>query len=260
MGQNVSPERKKLVVFLGPAGSGKTTLVGSYGKWLEKEMNVKVSYVNLDPGAEVLFYSPDFDIRELFTIRDIMVKEKLGPNGAFIRGMDLMLQMKKEILDSIKKIEGDYILVDTPGQMELFVFRETGPELLSALRYVGYVVGVLLFDPVMASSPPSLVAMKLLSLVVQLRLGIDNVLILNKIDAVKNSDVLRLVEDYESLKEALAFDSKGLVSDMASSLIDVVEEYTPASRLVKISALKKAGFEELYDILHEVFCTCGDLT
>ena len=189
-----------------------------------------------------------------------MNKERLGPNGAFIRCMDLILKKKKIILDSISEMNGEYVLIDTPGQMELFVFRKAGPELISELRKLGHVICVLIIDPLMTDSPSSLVAMILLSLVVQLRLEVDNVIVLNKIDAIKNKTLLNLVENRKKLERALVSASEGLISDIALSLIDIIGEYAPASRLVKISALKEIGFEELYDILHEIFCVCGDLT
>ena len=260
MGGSSISRKKYIIVFLGPAGSGKTTLTGSYGNWLKEKTGISVGFVNLDPGTETLCYSADFDIRGLITVRDIMVKEGLGPNGAFIKCMDLMLQNKEIILNSIRKIEKEYVLIDTPGQMEVFVFRKAGPELISTLKELGPVICVLIFDPIMADSPSSLVAMMLLSLVVQLRLEVDNVVVLNKVDAIEDKSLLDLVENRENLKSILASSSEGLVSDMALSLIDIIGEYTSASRLVKISALKKIGFEELYDILHEIFCVCGDLT
>ncbi|MCD6458727.1 MAG: ATP/GTP-binding protein [Thermoproteales archaeon] len=253
-------DSKQITIFLGPAGSGKTTMVGAFGSWLSNSIKMNVGYVNLDPGAEILPYKPHFDIRKMFTIKDIMIREKLGPNGAFIKSMDLMLKSKSKILAAIKGIRSDFILIDTPGQMELFVFRETGPAFLMKLKEIGYVVGVLIFDPVMAQSPSSFVAMKLLSIVAQLRLGIDNIIVLNKIDAIKDKNVLKMIEDSRYLKEVLSESCEGVIGDMAFSLLNVIDDYMPASRLVKISALKSIGFEELYDILHEIFCTCGDLT
>jgi len=51
------------VIFLGPAGSGKTTLTARFGKWLKDKMGYKVNFVNPDPGCEYLPYEPDFDIK-----------------------------------------------------------------------------------------------------------------------------------------------------------------------------------------------------
>ncbi len=39
------------IIFVGPAASGKTSLVKSYGDWLEG-MGYSVARVNLDPAAK----------------------------------------------------------------------------------------------------------------------------------------------------------------------------------------------------------------
>jgi len=76
------------VLLLGPAGSGKTSLATTFGKWIRSEMGSNISYINLDPGCTSLPYRPSFDIRDHFTIEEIMRKEELGPNGAMIRGAE----------------------------------------------------------------------------------------------------------------------------------------------------------------------------
>ncbi|MEM4482021.1 MAG: ATP/GTP-binding protein, partial [Desulfurococcaceae archaeon] len=115
-----------IAIFTGPAGSGKTSLVKGYSDWIKANLFLKVGVVNLDPGAEILNYSPVFDIRNIFTLSNIMERYNLGPNGAFIKASDLLLENINEILSSppfSRLSEWDIILVDTPGQMEAFLFR-----------------------------------------------------------------------------------------------------------------------------------------
>ncbi len=57
------------IMFLGPAGCGKTSLVEKFGKYLQTE-NYIVQFVNLDPGCLSLPYSSQFDIRENFTVEE----------------------------------------------------------------------------------------------------------------------------------------------------------------------------------------------
>ncbi len=249
---------KQFVVVLGPAGSGKTTLVANYGRWLE-EKGIKVGYVNLDPGADRLPYNADFDIRKYVRVSDVMRKYNLGPNGAFIKSADLMLELRHEIYREIVRIESDYILVDTPGQMELFVFRDNGPEIIGTLRKIGFPVAIVVFDPLLARKPSDLVALKLMATVIQLRLDVDSIPILNKADLEVSEEVARTLEDEAVLVEALNKES-GVRADLAQSLVEVMGYYRQAARLVKVSALTGKGFDELYDIIHEVYCNCGDLT
>ncbi len=87
------------VIFLGTAGSGKTSLCNAYGDWLKTDRDQNVKFINLDPGAvEYLPYAPDFDIRNYFTVPKIMKRENLGPNGAIIRANELMLEKSATII------------------------------------------------------------------------------------------------------------------------------------------------------------------
>jgi translation initiation factor IF-2 len=47
---------------------------------------------------------------------------------------------------------------------------------------------------------------------------------------------------------------------MLAEVLQVVRKYLRAERLVAVSAVTGEGIEELYKLVHEVFCTCGDLT
>jgi len=109
------------IVVLGPAGCGKTTLVANLKKWIEENVSMDVGIINLDPGVRYLPYNPSLDVRDIVKVIDIMDSEKLGPNGAFIRVMDIIATKCDDIVKSIMNLEMDYILVDTPGQMELFI-------------------------------------------------------------------------------------------------------------------------------------------
>jgi len=57
------------VLFLGPAGSGKTSLISSFSNWIRNTQEKSVSCINLDPGVDCLPYEADFDIRNFFTIK-----------------------------------------------------------------------------------------------------------------------------------------------------------------------------------------------
>ncbi|MHB9303035.1 ATP/GTP-binding protein [Thermofilum pendens] len=253
--------RKSIIVMLGPAGSGKTSLVASLGKWIEKKQLVPVLYVNLDPGAPYTPYAAEVNIREYVKVEDVMAREKLGPNGALIRSIELAREYLPEIVERIGRSPKPYVLVDTPGQMELFLFRDLGVEFVEAMRRVGYIIGVLIFDHLLAARPQDVVSLRLLATIVQLRLGVDVIPVINKSDVSSETRerLSRALSDSSSLLEELKSE-RGLLGEMSEKVVGVLDEYRFATRVPLVSALTWEGLEELYDMLHEIFCACGDLT
>jgi GTPase SAR1 family protein len=243
------------IVFVGTAGCGKTTLVKSFGEWLE-ELGFRVSRINLDPGVEVLPYKATFDVREIVKTCNLMKELGLGPNGAMIMASKIMEERMDEIAKKIAASDADYVLVDTPGQMELFVFRGLGPSLSSAIKRARRAVAVYIVDAETIRDAGELLVIKLLSLIIELRLEIPTVAVINKGDVVDLSEVALKADE---VKGRLSSRSD-VLSDLALELTDLVFKYERASRVVVISALKKIGLDKLHDLIHESFCVCGDLT
>lgn len=243
------------VIFIGTAGCGKTTLVKSFGEWLEG-LGLRVSYVNLDPGVEQLPYEATFDVRDIVRTSDLMKKMGLGPNGAMVLASQLMEERIEEIIKGVMFKDSDYTLIDTPGQMELFVFRGLGPSLTSAVKNIGRAVAVYIVDAETMCSASEYLVIKLLSLIIELRLDVPTVTVINKGDIFDPSKSLMRAEE---IKRELSL-RRDLLSDLALELVDLVFKYERASRPVVISALKKEGMDRLHDLILEVFCVCGDLT
>jgi hypothetical protein len=247
-------------MFIGTAGSGKTCLAAAFGEWLEREMEAKIAYVNLDPGCLNTPYKPDFDIRSLFTVCELMERENLGPNGAMIRAAELMEESVNDIVDKIAQLEADLKLIDTPGQMEIFVFRSAGPKIAEALRSKDVTVTVYLIDPLLAKTPTGLAVAVSLSIATQLRLGTPTFPILNKVDLVKEEEIDRLLMDFDYLRDKIVEEQSGAIIDLALRYVDTIEILSSAVRLVKVSAKTGEGMDQLYDIVRESICVCGDLT
>nr|MDO8133794.1 ATP/GTP-binding protein [Candidatus Njordarchaeum guaymaensis] len=249
------------VIFLGTAGSGKTTMVHRFGHWLELTCHYKVRYVNLDPACLEIPFSPDFDIRSMFTTKEIMERERLGPNAAIIRCSDLMSERAGKIARSIGVLEGDVRLIDSPGQTEIFVFRESGPRIARALTSNGYTVSVMLFDKTLASTPIDVATAQLMTLVVQLRIGVPMITAMSKADLLPNSDIDKLLSDQSLLIKAIEKQSKeGVYRDLSLEISSLIRGFKLPMRIVNTSAMTGTGFSELLDIINETLCACGDLT
>lgn len=247
------------LIVLGTAGAGKSALTATFGKWIEKNTDCKVACINLDPGCDFVPFKPDFDIRDYFTIAKIMRGENLGPNGAMVRASELFEHRAEEFSKRINKIKADIRLIDTPGQMEVFLFHG-GPEISKLVH--GVTISLFLTDAQIASKAIGFVFTRLLGLSIGLRLGVPTISVLNKMDLAKGklADIDRMSTDTKLMKERVAKESSGVMIDLMLGLSDVLPKLLPASRLVKTSAKTGEGMKELYDIAHEVLCACGDLT
>ena len=159
--------------------------------------------------------------------------------------------------------KSEFLLVDTPGQLELFAFRELGNKIISMIREdVSSDVAVFLIDATQIRKPSDVVMGILLALAIRFHLNINVVSVLNKVD-LAGSQVMRMFEEFFSntsnFSKFVAQDF-GVFGEMSSQLVNVLKAFVPPTRVVAISALKNRGMEDLFSIIHDAICTCGDMT
>ncbi|WP_455277919.1 PRK13768 family protein [[Eubacterium] cellulosolvens] len=248
------------IIFVGTAGSGKTSLTNKFGTWIEENTGNPTSFVNLDPGCVNLPYKCDFDIRRYFTIEDIMKKENLGPSGAMLKGAELTENLMSRIVLKIDQLNSQYVLIDTPGQSEIFVFQSAGPAICDHLKKSSQTICVYIIDGLIASSGTNLASAISLSLATQIRLGIPTVNVLNKSDLVKNLEIDRMLSDYDYMKKIIEEEKSGTMKGLALKFLDAAKMLSPSQRLVKVSSITGNGMSQLFDLVQESLCECGDLS
>ena len=181
-----------MAFIIGTAGSGKSLFTAAFSEWL-KLSKQDVAVVNLDPGALKLPYSPDVDVRNYVDVGNIMEKYGLGPNGALIMAADLIADEVENITRDIEAVDADIVLVDTPGQMELFAFRASGPYIVDELTKEPKAI-VYLFDAVFSINPLNYVSNMFLSAAVYNRFFHPQIHLLSKIDLIPKKEVERIAE------------------------------------------------------------------
>lgn len=192
------------VFIIGTAGSGKSLFTASFSEWL-KMSKQDVAVVNLDPGALKLPYSPDVDIRNYVDVGNLMEKYGLGPNGALIVAADLIADEIENITRDIEAANADIVLVDTPGQMELFAFRASGPYIVDELTKQPKAL-VYLFDAVFSINPFNYVSNMFLSAAVYNRFFQPQMHVLSKCDLLPKKDVDKIANwsaNLNSLEDAI---------------------------------------------------------
>lgn len=116
-----------VILMVGMAGAGKTMLMQRLNA--ELRMRGKAPYViNLDPAVATLPYAPNVDIRDTVNYKEVMKQYELGPNGAIVTSLNLFATRFDQVIRLVEGKRGvaDYVLVDTPGQIEVFTWSASG--------------------------------------------------------------------------------------------------------------------------------------
>ncbi len=247
------------VYFVGTAGSGKSTLVDLFSRWL-REHEQDVVTVNLDPGAKWLPYGPDVDVRDYINFERVMVELSLGPNGAFIACADMIATFADKLREEAERDNPDYILVDTPGQMELFAFREAGRAIISKLCSERTAV-VYLVDASFLKKPSSLASSLLLSASVHFSLLRPQICILSKSDLLTKRDrelVVRWFDNIEYICEAMSREENVMLGDFSRSVMQVLTELESLTKIIPVSSITGEGVDELFAELQRIFAGGGE--
>ena len=206
-----------VVFVVGTAGAGKSSLVTAFQRWA-RFLEVDVMAINLDPGAERVHYDPEFDVRDLVSLSDVMSEYDLRPNGAQILAADLVASQAEDVFEEIEGLSGDMLIVDTPGQVELFAFREASSHLVEVLGQ-GRACLVFLFDPMLSRTPSGFVSQMLLSSIVHFRLGLPTANFLSKTDLLEPDELEKILDwgdNLDILEVALYEESEQQSNDAKS--------------------------------------------
>ena len=234
----------RAIFLTGTAGSGKSSLCSTLLPWFA-DKGASVASVNLDPGAQNLPYEPDIDIRDYIDLSAVMQNYQLGPNGALILAADLVATRLNDIQEALNSINPDYAIIDTPGQIELFAYRTSGPYIVQNLECDGKAV-LFLFDSTLVSSPTNFVSVALLAASIQLRLGAPQIPVLSRKDLLGPNlkRVMSWASSEVKLEQALSEEAKGSYELSVSLLRDLIRSGV-AYELIPVSSTTREGMIEL---------------
>ncbi|AOL17592.1 GTPase [Sulfolobus sp. A20] len=236
------------IFILGTAGSGKTILTKTLQEYLlDNEMDTAV--INLDPAVESLPYRPDFDVRDYVDAFEVMERYNLGPNSALIASVDLILTRASEIKSEIDQIEANYVIVDTPGQIELFAYRDTGRIVSQLITGNNKSLGLFLFDSYLAKEARSFISLLLLSSSIKFRLNIPIINVLSKADLLKDDELNKILSWSENAENLI--DELGKIDEYSIELVNLLLENL-SSPIIPVSSEEGKGYDELYASIQRV--------
>ncbi|KAL7480247.1 hypothetical protein ACHAW6_005944 [Cyclotella cf. meneghiniana] len=253
--------------------------------------------INLDPAAKYIPFQSSIDIRDTVDYLEVMRQHKLGPNGAILTCLNLFATKFDQVMGILEKRAFgneeerkdfnsvhddesksgvskttdakianpslDYILVDTPGQIEAFTWSASGSIVTSALATTFPTILAFVVDtPRCAASVHTFMSNMLYACSMLYRAKLPMVVVLNKTDVVGCEFVKEWMEDYESFQEALDDASSsgdgysdevaggsGFYSSLTRSLSLVLDEFYNHLHKVGVSAATGDGIDEFWDVV-----------
>lgn len=255
------PRFAQLVV--GPAGCGKSTYCATIQAHCEA-IRRTVDVVNLDPAAEYFEYNPLADIRDLIHVDDVMEDESLhlGPNGGLVFCMEYLNQNLDWLDSALGDSEGDYVLFDCPGQIELYSHLPIMPKIVEHLqrKWDFRLVSVFILDARFLVDSSHFIAGVLSALSAMVSLATAHVNVMSKMDLLSEKKQKYVIARYLNPDMSYFFESdlateyssevgpKERNSKLTVALANLVERYS----VVHFFPLNRDNEESVADILRQI--------
>lgn len=247
--------------FIGSAGSGKSTLTGAFLGWMQGQGFDAVT-VNLDPGIENAPYVPDVDIRDWIKLKDIMEEHGVGPNGAQIIAADMLALNIGEMKEIIESFETEYVIFDTPGQMELFTLRQSGKVLVESFGADRSIIGFL-YDPVISKIPSGIITLMLQAASVQVRFNVPFMGILTKSDLLtdeEREEIIKWSQDFMELDSSIHEEMPTMRNQLNIEFLSALMSFDKGQKLLPVSSTYGSGMEDIYNTVQQIFYGGEDLS
>ena len=241
-----------VIVCVGMAGSGKTTFVHRLFLYLQS-IQKRVYAINLDPAVKKVPYPTNIDIRDTVDYKQVMKEFTLGPNGAMITSLNLFATKFDQVIDVLEKRASDYdfILVDTPGQIEVFNWSASGQIILDSLAVSFPIVTAYCVDTVRCRNPTSFMSSMTYACSIMYKTKLPFVLVFNKTDVIPCDFAKEWMTEFDVFLEALKPEESGYMASLSRALCLSMEEFYRQLRNVGVSSLTGDGMEELQSAIKD---------
>ncbi|GAB1319380.1 GPN-loop GTPase [Madurella fahalii] len=264
------------VVCVGMAGSGKTTFMQRINAHLHAQKEPPY-VINLDPAVTYSPFQSNIDIRDSVNYKKVMEEYNLGPNGGIMTSLNLFATKVDQVLGLLEKRAAPdpenparkpikHILVDTPGQIEVFVWSASGSILLDSLASSFPTVIAYIIDTPRTSSTSTFMSNMLYACSILYKTKLPMILVFNKTDAKDASFAKEWMTDYEAFQAALNEDENnnafggqeggegggsGYMGSLLNSMSLMLEEFYAHLSVVSVSSLHGTGIDEFFEAVQE---------
>lgn len=232
------------IIVMGMAGSGKTTFVRKLFSIL-KLKGSNVYAINLDPAIRKLGFPASLDICDTINYKKLMQDYSLGPNGAIVTALNLYATKFHEVISLLESKPGlDYILIDTPGQIETFSWSASGSIITEALGSAFPTSVVYVVDTPRCVNPNSFMSNMLYATSLYYKNRLPIMIVFNKNDIQAAEFALEWMVDFEKYMESLdQVSNESYLANLNRSLALVLDEFYQDIPAISISAVTGFGFD-----------------
>ncbi|KAI0707466.1 XPA-binding protein 1 [Cerioporus squamosus] len=259
--ENASETGKKkpvAIITIGMAGAGKSTFVQRINSYLHSLDPPSPPYVlNLDPAVASTSYEANIDIRDTVDYHKVMKEYNLGPNGGILTALNLFTTKFDQVLDIVEKRADtvDYVILDTPGQIEIFTWSASGAIITDAVASSLPTVVAYIIDTPRTTAPATFMSNMLYACSILYKTKLPFILVFNKTDVRPHDFAVEWMQDFEAFQAALAShqgttDDEGeptYMNSLMNSMSLVLDEFYKHLTAIGVSSVTGAGVKEFFD-------------
>lgn len=259
-------------------GSGKTTFMQRINSHLHSKREPPY-VINLDPAVRKVPFESNIDIRDSLNYKEVMREYNLGPNGGIVTSLNIFATKIDQIINILEKRTAPNsqspkakpiknIIVDTPGQIEVFMWSASGSILLESLASSFPTVVAYIIDTPRTSSTSTFMSNMLYACSILYKTKLPMILVFNKTD-VKDADFAKeWMTDFEAFQAALKQEEdsgsfggveggggfgggSGYMGSLLNSMSLMLEEFYRHLSVVGVSSMTGQGIEDFFTAVGE---------